>query len=400
MKTYGPAAAPPLRRRACSSAVAGAQGCRPGPRSTITRRRSRARTCRSTRASISRCCATACRKASDGRIEVEAGELAREQPQRARDHPPRALRPGRYRCRAARRRCRATCRSSTASTSPGLNPTIEQARKVAERACCPIANKELERFNTRIVATYPFPAQVLFCRQPITDLADLKGRKVRTHGGSLNDLVQSIGAQPVAHRLPRGLHARSSAASSIAPSPARARATARAGTRSTKHIYTLPLAWAIAGYYGQRRAGGTSSTRRCATFIEKTFARSRTRNGSSAREATRGRHRLQHRQQADGCKIGTLVERQADDRGQADRGRQRGLLRKSSSRRRAARPGSSAAARVAASIYNEVVAPITGKVRSITAADTARTGGATPMRRCAYRIRAPAAQRRRRAATG
>ena len=61
----------------------------------------------------------------------------------------------------------------------GLNPTIEQARKVAD-ALVPLANKELERFNTRIIAIYPFPAQVLFCRQPVAGLADLKGRKVRT----------------------------------------------------------------------------------------------------------------------------------------------------------------------------------------------------------------------------
>jgi len=46
----------------------------------------------------------------------------------------------------------------------GLNPTVEAAaRKVAE-AVLPEANKALERFNTRIVAMYPFPAQVLFCR--------------------------------------------------------------------------------------------------------------------------------------------------------------------------------------------------------------------------------------------
>jgi len=41
----------------------------------------------------------------------------------------------------------------------GLNPTIDHARKVAQ-AVLPEANKALERFNTRIIALYPFPAQV------------------------------------------------------------------------------------------------------------------------------------------------------------------------------------------------------------------------------------------------
>jgi TRAP-type transport system periplasmic protein len=74
-------------------------------------------------------------------------------------------------------------------------------RKVAE-AVMPELNKELERFNVRIIATYPFPAQVFFCRDPITSLADVKGRRVRTPGGSQNDFIQAIGGQPVAIGFP------------------------------------------------------------------------------------------------------------------------------------------------------------------------------------------------------
>ena len=59
----------------------------------------------------------------------------------------------------------------------GLHPEITLARKVAD-ALVPLANKELEKFGSRIIATYPFPAQVVFCRQPVSSLADLKGRKV------------------------------------------------------------------------------------------------------------------------------------------------------------------------------------------------------------------------------
>ncbi|MEI8145833.1 MAG: TRAP transporter substrate-binding protein DctP [Alphaproteobacteria bacterium] len=83
----------------------------------------------------------------------------------------------------------------------GLNTSHETARKVAD-AILPTLNQELERVGVRIVATYPFPAQVFFCRDPITSLADLKGRRVRTPGGSQNDFMQSIGAQPVAIGFP------------------------------------------------------------------------------------------------------------------------------------------------------------------------------------------------------
>ena len=61
----------------------------------------------------------------------------------------------------------------------GLRAGIGDARKVAE-AMMPDLNKELERFGARLMATYPFPAQVFYCREPFTSLADLKGRRVRT----------------------------------------------------------------------------------------------------------------------------------------------------------------------------------------------------------------------------
>ena len=84
----------------------------------------------------------------------------------------------------------------------GLLQSHEQGRKVAE-AMMPELNKELERFGVRIIATYPFPAQVFFCREPIASLADLKGKRVRTPGGSQNDFIQAIGGAAGGDRLSR-----------------------------------------------------------------------------------------------------------------------------------------------------------------------------------------------------
>jgi hypothetical protein len=78
----------------------------------------------------------------------------------------------------------------------GLNPSIKQARKVAD-AMMPVANKELEKLGIKLVATYPFSGQMLFCRKPIASLADLKGLKVRINGPSAGDLVKALGGQPV-----------------------------------------------------------------------------------------------------------------------------------------------------------------------------------------------------------
>ncbi|PYE73397.1 extracellular solute-binding protein (family 7), partial [Xylophilus ampelinus] len=59
----------------------------------------------------------------------------------------------------------------------GMNPDIRQARKVAD-AMVPVVNRELFRLGIRLVATYPFSGQMLFCRKPVASLADLKGLKV------------------------------------------------------------------------------------------------------------------------------------------------------------------------------------------------------------------------------
>jgi TRAP-type transport system periplasmic protein len=115
----------------------------------------------------------------------------------------------------------------------GLAPDLDTARKIAN-VLVPIANKELERIGVKLVGTYPFPAQVFFCKKPITGLADLKGVKVRTNGPSASDLVSYLGGE-------RGTVD-----------------CAITGTGSgngvkwyevTTHLYTLSTAWSTSGYF-------------------------------------------------------------------------------------------------------------------------------------------------------
>ena len=103
----------------------------------------------------------------------------------------------------------------------GLLSSHEMGRKVAE-AVMPELNKDLERFGVRIIATYPFPAQVFFCREPITSLADVKGRRVRTPGGSQTTSSSRSAASRSRSAFRKSIR-RWNAAWSIAPSPARHR---------------------------------------------------------------------------------------------------------------------------------------------------------------------------------
>jgi TRAP-type C4-dicarboxylate transport system substrate-binding protein len=128
----------------------------------------------------------------------------------------------------------------------GLSPDIDQAKKIAE-AILPAANRDLERFGVRIMVIYPFPAQVLFCRQPFTTLSDLRGRKIRTFGNSLNDLVTTIGAQPVSIGFPEVYSALERGVADCAVTGTGSGASARWPEVST-HISDLPLSWSLAGY--------------------------------------------------------------------------------------------------------------------------------------------------------
>ncbi|WP_207537179.1 TRAP transporter substrate-binding protein [Sabulicella rubraurantiaca] len=128
----------------------------------------------------------------------------------------------------------------------GLAPDINLARRIAD-AMVPVANRDMERFGTRIIATYPFPAQVVFCRQPFTSLADLRGRRIRTFGNSLVDFFNALGAQPTSIGFPEVYSALERGVVDCAITGSGSGAAARWPEVST-HISDLPVSWAVAAY--------------------------------------------------------------------------------------------------------------------------------------------------------
>jgi TRAP-type C4-dicarboxylate transport system substrate-binding protein len=186
----------------------------------------------------------------------------------------------------------------------GLNPTIDQARKVAN-AVLPDANKALERFNTRIIAVYPFPAQVLFCRQPIAKLTDIRGRKVRTAGGSLNDLVAAAGGQAIGLGFPEVYSALERGVVDCAVTGTGSGNGAR-WFEVTRNMYALPLSWGVAGYY-VNTTWLNKLEPPVREFIERTF-----RDVESAQWDLGGRATADgiacNIGDAAGCKLGKLVE--------------------------------------------------------------------------------------------
>lgn len=79
----------------------------------------------------------------------------------------------------------------------GLNPDYATGRKVAD-AYLPVADARLQkRFGVKLLGVFPFGPQILFCNEPISKLADVKGLKVRTYDQILAKFIESVGGTPV-----------------------------------------------------------------------------------------------------------------------------------------------------------------------------------------------------------
>ena len=79
----------------------------------------------------------------------------------------------------------------------GLSTDYEIARKVVDSYRDVFDKRLQERYNGKLLGIYPFGPQVVFCKVPITGLADLKGRKVRVYDQSLAKFIEKLGGIPV-----------------------------------------------------------------------------------------------------------------------------------------------------------------------------------------------------------
>ncbi len=79
----------------------------------------------------------------------------------------------------------------------GLNPDIAHLKK-SVTAFRPYLEKMLrERHDIEMLALYVYPAQVIFCKNPMTSLSDLAGRRVRVSSATQSDFVRALGGVPV-----------------------------------------------------------------------------------------------------------------------------------------------------------------------------------------------------------
>jgi TRAP-type C4-dicarboxylate transport system substrate-binding protein len=79
----------------------------------------------------------------------------------------------------------------------GLNPDVATLRRHAQ-ALRPVMKATLrERYGIEMLGLYIYPAQMLFCTQPLNGLTDLATRRIRVSGTSQADWVEALDAVAV-----------------------------------------------------------------------------------------------------------------------------------------------------------------------------------------------------------
>lgn len=237
----------------------------------------------------------------------------------------------------------------------GLSPTVEQAQKIAA-AVTGAANKQLEQFGIRIIATYPFPANLIFCRDSLSSLSDLKGRKVRTFGPSLADFVGELGAQAVSIGFPEVYPALERGVADCAIT-AGLSANAAKWFEVTRYMYMLPVSWGTGGYYVNLR-WWNSLAPEVRSFVEKLYAMIEADEWALGRDGAADGLAC-NTGKADGCKSGTLVQKNPlvpVNPSPEDQAKLRGILEKTVVPAWVKRCGGERCA----ALFNEIVAPIVG----------------------------------------
>lgn len=79
----------------------------------------------------------------------------------------------------------------------GLAPDVPTLQRILRSARPAVQELLRERHGIELLALYSYPAQMAFCREPVTALSGLSGRRVRTSSVTQSDFMQALGARAV-----------------------------------------------------------------------------------------------------------------------------------------------------------------------------------------------------------
>ncbi len=133
----------------------------------------------------------------------------------------------------------------TAPDLAGLNPDIATL-KTTLAAFRPYLEKALrEQHGVEALAVYVYPAQVVFCKKPLSMLADLAGRRVRVSSSTQADFVGALGGVPVLTSFAQVVPSLTAGNTECAITGTMTGNVLGLPTLTT-HVHTLPVTWGLA----------------------------------------------------------------------------------------------------------------------------------------------------------
>ncbi|AVP57123.1 TRAP transporter substrate-binding protein [Pulveribacter suum] len=172
----------------------------------------------------------------------------------------------------------------TAADLPGLNPDMAALR--ATLAAVRPALEQALRSEQGIepLALYVYPAQVLFCRERLRGLADLRGRVVRVSSAAQGDFMAALGAKPRLVPFAQMVAGVESGALDCAVTAAMS-GNVLGLHQHTAYLYPMPITWGLA-LFGANQAAWQALPQELRTLLRAQLPRLETAIWLSAEEET------------------------------------------------------------------------------------------------------------------
>ena len=141
----------------------------------------------------------------------------------------------------------------TAVDLPGLNPDLATLR-ASLAAFRPYLEKALrEEHGVELLAVYVYPAQVLFCKDPLLGLDDLRGRHVRVSSAAQGDFFAALGAKPQRVPFAQVVKSMETGASECAVTASMSGNILGLHAHAA-YLYPMPISWGMAVFAANRAA--------------------------------------------------------------------------------------------------------------------------------------------------
>jgi len=79
----------------------------------------------------------------------------------------------------------------------GVSPSLDDLREAVDAFRAPMEQRAEERLGVKVLAVWPYGPQHIFCKDPVSGLADLEGRRVRSYTRTMSAVIEYVGGTPV-----------------------------------------------------------------------------------------------------------------------------------------------------------------------------------------------------------